>query len=130
SVCGIAQAAAKAALDGDQDFVADAAHTFSRRADLVSGYLGQIAEIEFLKPEGAFYAFIGVEQLIGRQTPSGVTLNDDTDIASYLLNAFGVSSVPGIAFCAPGFIRLSIAASDEELIQACSRLKDMVASLS
>ncbi|WP_433850902.1 pyridoxal phosphate-dependent aminotransferase [Brucella pseudogrignonensis] len=130
SVCGIAQAAAKAALDGDQDFVANAAHTFSRRADLVSGYLSQIAEIEFLKPEGAFYAFIGVEQLIGRLTPSGVTLNNDTDIANYLLNAFGVSSVPGIAFGAPGFIRLSIAASDEELIRACARLKDMVSSLS
>ncbi|KYB45367.1 hypothetical protein AB664_41610 [Brucella anthropi] len=92
--------------------------------------MSQIAEIEFLKPAGAFYAFISVEQLIGRQSPLSVTLNDDTDIASYLLDAFGVSSVPGIAFGAPGFIRLSIAASDEELTRACSRLKDMVASLS
>lgn len=130
SVCSIAQAAATAALDGDQNFVAKAAQTFSCRAELVSSYLSQIAEIEFLKPAGAFYAFISVEQLIGRQSPLSVTLNDDTDIASYLLDAFGVSSVPGIAFGAPGFIRLSIAASDEELTRACSRLKDMVASLS
>jgi len=130
SVCGIAQAAAKAALDGDQAFVTTAAQIFSRRADLVAEHLAQIQEIDFLKPDGAFYAFIGVEKLIGKQTRSGGVLKDDTDVASYLLNAFGVSSVPGIAFGAPGFVRLSIAASDEELVKACDRLKDMVASLS
>ena len=130
SVCGIAQAAAKAALDGDQAFVTTAAQILSRRADLVAEHLAQIQEIDFLKPDGAFYAFIGVEKLIGKQTRSGGVLKDDTDVASYLLNAFGVSSVPGIAFGAPGFVRLSIAASDEELVKACDRLKDMVASLS
>ena len=129
SVCGIAQAAAKAALDGEQAFVTKAAQIFSRRADLVAEHLSQIPEIDFLKPDGAFYAFIGIGKLIGQQTRSGTTLNDDTDVASYLLNVFGVSSVPGIAFGAPGFIRLSIAASEEELVKACDRLKDMVTSL-
>lgn len=129
SVCAIAQAAAQAALDGDQAFVAQAAKTFSRRADLVADYLAQIAEIDFLKPDGAFYAFIGVEKLIGCKTPSDSVLQNDTDVASFLLNDFGVSSVPGIAFGAAGFIRLSIAASEEELAKACARLKEMVASL-
>lgn len=129
SVCGIAQAAAKAALDGEQAFVTKAAQIFSRRADLVAEHLAQITEIEFLKPDGAFYAFIGIGKLIGKQTRLGDVLNDDTDVASYLLNAFGVSSVPGIAFGAPGFVRLSMAASEQELIKACDRLKDMVTSL-
>ncbi|ASV88189.1 aminotransferase class I and II family protein (plasmid) [Ochrobactrum quorumnocens] len=129
SVCGIAQAAAKAALDGDQAFVNRAAKIFSRRADLVATHLVQIPQIDFLKPDGAFYAFIGLSKLFGKKTRSGTTLNDDTDVASYLLNAFGVSSVPGIAFGAPGFIRLSIAASEEELVKACCRLNDMVAGL-
>ncbi|MNG16587.1 aspartate aminotransferase [compost metagenome] len=56
-------------------------------------------------------------------------LATDSDLAAYLLNAFGLSSVPGQAFNAPGFIRLSIAASDDELVQACVRLKQMVESL-
>jgi len=129
SVCSIAQAAAQAALDGDQAYVAQAAKTFSRRADLVAAHLAQIADIDFLKPDGAFYAFIGVERLFGRKTGAGSVLQTDTDVAGYLLNDFGVSSVPGIAFGAPGFIRLSIAASEAELVKACTRLKEMVASL-
>ncbi|WP_176026671.1 pyridoxal phosphate-dependent aminotransferase [Brucella intermedia] len=129
SVCSIAQAAAQAALDGDQAFVAQAAEIFSRRADLVTGHLAQIADIDFLKPDGAFYAFIGVERLFGRKTGAGNVLQTDTDVAKYLLEEFGVSSVPGIAFGAPGFIRLSIAASEAELVKACTRLREMVASL-
>lgn len=129
SVCAIAQVAAQAALDGDQAFVRQAAETFTRRADLVANLLAQISEIDFLKPDGAFYAFIGVEKLFGHKTGSDQVLQNDTDVASFLLNDFGVSSVPGIAFGAPGFIRLSIAASEEELAKACARLKEMVASL-
>ncbi|MCK1977817.1 hypothetical protein LNK15_12345, partial [Jeotgalicoccus huakuii] len=91
SVCSIAQAAAQAALDGDQAFVAQAAEIFSRRADLVAGHLAQIADIDFLKPDGAFYAFIGVERLFGRKTGAGNILQTDTDVAKYLLEEFGVS---------------------------------------
>ncbi|MNH10494.1 Aspartate aminotransferase [compost metagenome] len=130
SVCGVAQAAATAALEGDQGFVARGAGIFARRAKIVSEGLAGIAELDYVPPAGAFYAFIGVEKLLGRTTPEGQVLAGDSDLAAYLLNDFGLSSVPGQAFNAPGFIRLSIAASDHELVEACVRLKRLVASLS
>ncbi|MBN9547500.1 MAG: pyridoxal phosphate-dependent aminotransferase [Alphaproteobacteria bacterium] len=124
SVCGVAQAAATAALTGDQSFVADAARIFARRADLVASALEEIAGIEFVRPDGAFYAFIGVRDLINRST-----LANDVAVAACLLNDYGLSSVPGTAFAMPGFLRLSIAASDQELQGACERLARMVTSL-
>jgi aspartate aminotransferase len=129
SVCSVAQAAALAALDGDQSFVGEAAKTFARRSALVTRGLANISDLQFTAPEGAFYAFIGIGGLIGRMTPSGKVLANDTAVAAYLLNDFGLSSVPGVAFGAPSFIRLSIAASEPELERACERLAKMVASL-
>lgn len=129
SVCGIAQEAALAALCGDQSFVTDAAGIFSTRAQLVAKELSRINGVTFSPPPGAFYAFIGVEALIGKSTPAGQTLANDADIARYLLNDFGVSCVPGEAFGMPGFIRLSIAASEDELKRACARLEGMVITL-
>lgn len=125
----MAQAAAVAALNGDQSFVDAAAAKFKHRAQIVTRGLANIPELEFVAPAGAFYAFIGVSKLIGRRTPAGDLLNTDSAVAGYLLESFGLSSVPGEAFASPGFIRLSIAASDEELIGACDRLAKMVASL-
>lgn len=129
SVCSVAQAAALAALTGDQSFVGNGARIFARRSALMSEGLAKIPELQFTPPDGAFYAFIGVGSLIGRKTPDGTILTDDTAIAAYLLNEFGLSSVPGVAFGSPAFIRLSIAASDAELTSACDRLARMVASL-
>lgn len=130
SVSTVAQAAALAALTGDQGFVAEAASTFARRSKIVADRLAHIKELDFVPPDGAFYAFIGVGKLLGRKTVAGVAISDDTAFSSHLLQEFGLSSVPGAAFGAPGFIRLSIAASDDELERACDRLADMVDSLS
>ncbi len=71
SVSTVAQAAALAALTGDQGFVVKAAETFANRAKIVSQHLEQIGELDFTPPAGAFYAFIGVGQLIGRTTAEG-----------------------------------------------------------
>lgn len=128
SVSTVAQAAALAALTGDQDFVAKAARTFADRANIMSQRLADIDGLAFTPPEGAFYAFIGVGSLLGREL-SGEVVADDTTFAAHLLQQFGLSSVPGAAFGAPGFIRLSIAASDRELTGACERLSTMVRSL-
>lgn len=130
SVSTIAQAAALAALTGDQGFVAEAASIFARRSKIVADCLAPIKELDFIPPDGAFYAFIGVGKLLGRKTAAGDAISDDTAFSSHLLQEFGLSSVPGAAFGAPGFIRLSIAASDDELERACGRLVDMVRSLS
>ncbi|MDX0500234.1 aminotransferase class I/II-fold pyridoxal phosphate-dependent enzyme [Sinorhizobium medicae] len=129
SVSTVAQAAALAALTGDQSFVVKAAETFANRAKIVSQHLAQIGELDFTPPDGAFYAFIGVGKLIGRTTAVGEVIVDDTAFASHLLHQYGLSSVPGAAFGAPGFIRLSIAASEQELQGACERLAAMARSL-
>jgi aspartate aminotransferase len=129
SVSTVAQAAALAALTGDQAFVAKAAETFAGRAKIIAENLARIDGLDFNPPDGAFYAFIGVGKLLGRKTVTGEVIADDTAFASYLLQRHGLSSVPGAAFGAPGFIRLSIAASDRELEGAGERLAAMVRSL-
>lgn len=129
SVSTIAQAAALAALTGDQSFVREGAATFAGRAKIVADRLAQIDGVNFMPPDGAFYAFIGIQRLLGKKTTAGEVLTDDSGFAAHLLNGFGLSSVPGAAFGAPGFIRFSIAASDRELQAACDRLAAMVQSL-
>lgn len=129
-VSPIAQQAALAALTGDQAFVSKGAQIFADRARLMVERLAKIEGIDFIPPDGAFYAFIGVQKLLGRKTAAGQVIADDTGFAACLLQEFGLSSVPGAAFGAPGFIRLSIAASNQELESACDRLAQMVGSLS
>jgi len=129
-VSPVAQAAALAALTGDQAFVAEGARIFAHRARIVSERLADIDGLEFTPPDGAFYAFVGIGRLLGRKTASGQVMADDSGFSAHLLDAFGLSSVPGAAFGAPGFIRLSIAASDRELEAATDRLAAMVRSLS
>jgi aspartate aminotransferase len=129
SVSPVAQAAALAALTGDQAFVNEAARIFAGRARIIADQLANIPELDFSPPAGAFYAFIGVKRLLGRKTAGGEVIADDTAFAAHLLQQFGLSSVPGAAFGALGFIRLSIAASDRELELASERLAAMVHSL-
>lgn len=128
-VSAIDQEAALAALMGNQDFVEEGAHIFASRARLMADRLAQIDGIDFTPPDGAFYAFIGVQKLLGYKNSTGDVIADDTAFAACLLQQFGLSSVPGAAFGAPGYIRLSIAASNQELESACDRLADMARSL-
>ncbi|MDP9836333.1 aspartate aminotransferase [Neorhizobium huautlense] len=128
-VSAVAQAAALAALTGDQSFVAEGARRFAGRARIMVDRLSLLDDLDFIAPDGAFYAFIGVGRLFGRKTLNGGVIEDDTGFAAHLLHAFGLSSVPGAAFGAPGFIRLSIAASECELEDACDRLAAMIQSL-
>ena len=129
SVCGIVQAAAIAALTGDQTFVREARATFSRRAHVFAERLATISGLGFMPPDGAFYAFIGIAELIGRKTAEGTELVDDAAVAAHLLNAYGVSSVPGVAFGCPQYIRVSLAAPEHLLVSACDRLQAMVTNL-
>jgi aspartate aminotransferase len=129
SVCAVAQAAALAALTGDQACVAEGVDRFRRRAQLVAARLAANGQIGFRPPDGAFYAFPDVGGLIGRRTQSGFVLENDSAVAACLLNDFDVSSIPGEAFLYPGHIRFSIAASEAELAKACDRLDAMTSSL-
>ena len=128
--CSVSQAAAVEALNGPQDYLKDNANKFQKRRDIVVGKLNDIEGIECQTPEGAFYVFPSCEGLIGKKTPDGNSINSDTDFASYLLEEALVAVVPGVAFGAEGFFRISYATSQENLDKALDRITEAVSKLS
>ncbi len=130
SVAAPMQAAALAALTGPQDCIAQFREAFQRRRDLVVAGIAQIPGLTLSPPEGAFYAYIGCEGLIGRTTPEGRVLTDDAAVTDYLLNHAHVGAVPGAAYGLSPFFRISTATSDAILTEAIARIARAVAALS
>lgn len=126
----ISQAAAVEALNGSQDFLKSRNEAFKRRRDMVVKMLNDIEGISCNTPEGAFYVFPKCSDLFGKKTPDGKEIKNDNDLASYLLEAALVAVVPGIAFGAEGFFRISYATSDEALKEAITRIKKACDALS
>jgi len=118
----IAQKAAVAALDGDQSIVEERRAEFEKRRDFMFRELNTIPGIECTLPEGAFYIFPSIRGLLGK-TFGGKVMKDSADIAEYLLKEHYVATVPGDAFGAPENLRLSYAASIEELAEAVNRMR-------
>ncbi len=114
----ISQAAAVAALAGDQDCIAPMLKAFKQRHDFVVERLGAIPGIAIAPGDGTFYAFPDCRDLIDRL--DGIA--DDVALAEYLLEEAGVALVPGSAFGTPGCLRLSFATSLEVLSEAMDRL--------
>ncbi|GLK82862.1 pyridoxal phosphate-dependent aminotransferase [Ancylobacter defluvii] len=129
NACSISQAAAVAALDGPQDFIAGHVAAFARRRDRVAAGLNAIEGLTCRVPEGAFYLFASCEALLGSRAPDGQRITTDEDVALYLLDAAGVGLVHGSAFGCPGYVRLSYAASDEKLDAAIARIGVACAAL-
>ena len=119
----IAQYAALEALEGPQNQLQGFVKAFRDRRDLVYDRLRTVDGLECgPKPDGAFYLFIGCRELVGTHSPGGSIINDDMELANYLLEEANVAVVPGSAFLARGFIRISFASSIEELEKACQRI--------
>jgi len=116
----IAQVAAETALNGDQSFMGTMNEAFRKRNQFVADSLNAIEGIQVLSSEGAFYAFANVEGVIERMP----NINNDTELASLLLNDAEVAVVPGIAFGMEGYMRLSFATSMEKLEAAMERIKN------
>lgn len=129
SVAAPMQAAAVAALTGPQDCIEIFKTAFERRRNLVVDGIAKIDGLTLPPPEGAFYAYIGCDDLIGKRTPSGDILNDDVAVSNYILSEGHVSSVPGSAYGLSPFFRISTATSDEVLTDAISRIGNAVAKL-
>ncbi|MGB3721188.1 MAG: pyridoxal phosphate-dependent aminotransferase [Pacificimonas sp.] len=127
--CAIAQEAARAALEGPQDFLKDRARAFQERRDLVLSMLGEIDGLTCVKPEGAFYVYPDCSGLIGKTTPGGEILETDEDVATYLLEAEGVAVVHGAAFGLSPAFRISYAVSADVLTDACTRIQRACAAL-
>lgn len=113
----IAQVAAQAAIEGDQECVKDMVKVFKQRHDYMVKALNEIDGIECLKGDGTFYVF---PDFSGMQAK--LDCETDTDLAEKLLEA-GVALVPGSAFGTPGHMRISFATSDENLQKSVERLK-------
>lgn len=125
---GIAQRAALAGITGDQGPSKEMAEAYFRRRELVMGLLKEIPGIKTHVPEGAFYFFPDVTYFFGKSA-HGHTVKDADDLCLYLLDVAHVSLVTGGAFGAPRCIRLSYAASDEELVEALKRMKKALGDL-
>lgn len=125
----IAQKAAEAAYEGPQDCVEEMRLAFERRRDLVVELARRIPGLKVNKPNGAFYLFPEVSSYFGKKAPDGRVINNASDLSMYLLEVGHVATVAGDAFCAPGYIRLSYATSDDNLRQAMERIARSLADL-
>ncbi|MDP6404356.1 MAG: pyridoxal phosphate-dependent aminotransferase [Alphaproteobacteria bacterium] len=125
----ISQAAAVEALNGTQDFLTDWVATFAERRDLVVGILDQATGLSCLSPEGAFYVYPSCAELIGKKTPEGSVIANDSDFVTYLLESEGVAAVQGAAFGLEPYFRISYATSTEALEEACKRIQRACAAL-
>ena len=125
SPSSISQAASVEALNGNQDYIQQGKKIFQERRDLVVSMLNKIEGIECNQPNGAFYVFPSCKKLLGKKAViSGVEqiIKDDNDFATYLLEEALVAVVPGVAFGASGFFRISYAASEDFLKDSMSRI--------
>lgn len=125
----VSQAAAIEALTGPQDFVGAARETYRQRRDLVVSGLRAIADVEVIEPSGAFYVYPGLSAFIGRRTPQGEVLEDDTALTRYILDSAQVAGVQGAAFGLSPHIRLSYAAATDDLENALARLDTALEAL-
>lgn len=124
----IAQKAAEAAYNGSLECVETMRKAFERRRDLVVGLARTIPGWKVNNPQGAFYLFPEVSSYFGKRYGDTV-INNDSDLAMYLLEEGHVATVAGSAFCTPGYIRLSYATSDDNIREAMRRIEAALAKL-
>lgn len=127
--CSISQVAAVEALNGTQDNIAVRRDVFQRRRDLSVAALNDIPGISCRAPEGAFYAFADIRELVANPEVIKKQVRNDKELCHYFLHTCGVAVVPGSCFGGEGFIRLSYATSDKALGAAFERMKNGVLRL-
>jgi len=121
NVANVSQRAALAAVSGDLSAVAEMRAAFDRRRLTIHRMLNEIDGVECLLPEGAFYAFPSVEGLLGRQIKGRVS-RTSAELAELAIDEAQVAVVPGEAFGAPGYFRMSYALGDDQLVEGVTRL--------
>ena len=124
NVSNVAQRAAVAALTGDLSAVEEMKTAFDRRRRTIVAMLNEIDGVVCPTPQGAFYAYPSVKDLLGR-TVDGVTPQTSAELAELILDKAEVAAVPGEAFGSPGYLRFSYALGDEDLVEGISRLQKL-----
>jgi aspartate/methionine/tyrosine aminotransferase len=127
NVANVSQRAALAAVAGPLDAVEEMRDAFDRRRRLMHKLLNEIDGVTCIEPEGAFYTFPSLQGVLGR-TIAGHAATDTLALAEIILERANVAIVPGEAFGAPGYARLSFALGDDDLVEGITRLADLVAS--
>jgi aspartate aminotransferase len=129
NVANVSQVAALAAVGGDLDCAAEMRTAFERRGRTLHRLLSGIPDVHVLEPEGAFYAFPNLSAYVGR-TIRGHVPGNTVELCEVLLDHAKVATVPGEAFDAPGYARLSFALGDDDLGEGCRRIADLLADAS
>ena len=127
--CSVSQKAAEYAYTASQECVEEMRQAFERRRDLIVKLAKDIPGLEVNVPEGAFYLFPKCSSFYGKTTPDGQTIGNSTDLAMYLLEKGHVATVGGDAFGDPACFRMSYATSDENIVEAMRRIKDVLGQL-
>jgi aspartate aminotransferase len=125
NVCNIAQRAAIAALTGDLTAVEEMKVAFDRRRRTMVRMLNEIPGVECPEPTGAFYAYPSVKGVLGKPI-NGRTATSSAELAEIILEEAEVAVVPGEAFGAPGYLRLSYALGDDDLAEGVSRIAKLL----
>ncbi|MFO7281815.1 MAG: pyridoxal phosphate-dependent aminotransferase [Thermoanaerobacterales bacterium] len=126
NVSNVAQAAALAAVTGDLSAVAEMRAAFERRGRTMHQMLSAIPDVAILEPQGAFYGFPNLSAYLGRDI-RGTTPTTTVELCEVLLEQAKVAIVPGEAFDAPGYARMSFALADDDLAEGCRRIADLLA---
>ncbi len=127
--CSIAQAAATAALSGPQEFLGERNAAFRKRRDMVVAMLNDAPGLYCPTPEGAFYVYPDATGVLGKVTPDGKVIATDDDLIDYFVDSARVAAVPGSAFGLSPAFRVSYAASESVLKDACERIQIACANL-
>jgi aspartate aminotransferase len=125
NVANVSQRAALAAVAGSLDCVVEMREAFTRRAKLIHGLLNDIPGVTCMEPQGAFYAFPSFEGVLGREI-EGTTPTDMLQLSELVLDKAKVAIVPGEAFAAPGYARLSFAIGDDDIAEGVGRIADLL----
>ncbi len=125
NVANVSQRAALAAVSGDLEAVGEMRHAFERRGKTMHRLLSAIPGVECLEPQGAFYCFPNFEALLDREWGNR-KVTTSAELAEVLLDEVQVAIVPGEAFGAPGYARLSFALGDDDLGEGIGRIADFL----
>jgi aspartate/methionine/tyrosine aminotransferase len=126
NVANVSQRAAIAAVEGDLTAVEEMKSAFDRRRRTIVGMLNEIDGVLCPTPTGAFYAYPSVKGLLGKEH-GGRRIDTSAELAEYILDAAEVAVVPGEAFGSPGYLRLSYALGDDDLVEGITRLQKLFA---
>ncbi|HET7688935.1 MAG TPA: pyridoxal phosphate-dependent aminotransferase [Nocardioidaceae bacterium] len=124
NVANVSQRAALAAVSGDLTAVQEMGVAFDRRRRTIVAMLNEIDGVFCPEPKGAFYVYPSVKGLLGKEY-DGRLIESSSDLASYILDKAEVAVVPGEAFGSPGYLRLSYALGDDDLVEGVTRLQKL-----